>query len=238
VVTGVATYDSSEEELQEVSRATTPVMYDNGLYVRSNADAAAGAQQPLEKHKVEQLQQQVEQLQQQAQQAQRQAEQLRQQAQQAAQQAQQAAQQAQQAQQEAARLRDLLSQAGIDCDAGAVQLKEQLQRVQAVEQQQQEQKVQMAKMSEDNQRLLQQLAARQPGKCVVHGPADYTPERLAQKVSEAAHIPAASIEARRVWAAPAEYQADNTAGGTSSSSGNGNNSGGRRRRLAVWVLTL
>ena len=169
-------------------------------------------------------------------------EQLQQQVQQAQQQAQAAQQRAQLAEQKTAQLKDLLSRAGVDCDAGAVQLQGQLQRVEALEQQQQEQSAQLAKVSEDNQHLQQQLSARQPGKCVAHAHADCTPEYLAQKVGEAAHIPAASIEARRVWAAAPE---SSTTAGNSSSGGNGNNggsssnSGGRRhRRLAVWVLTL
>ena len=192
--------------------------------------------------KLQQMQQQVAQLQQRAEQAEHRTQAAQQQAQEAQQQAQEVQQQARHTAQENARLRDLLSKAGIDCDDGAVQVKAQRQRLEAVEQQQQEQKAQLAKVSEDNQRLQQQLSARQPGKCVAHAHADCTPEYLAQKVGEAAHIPAASIEARRVWAAAPE---SSTTAGNSSSGGNGNNggsssnSGGRRhRRLAVWVLTL
>jgi hypothetical protein len=236
VSTSAHTYDS-EEELQEVTRAaggSTGAVYDNALF-------DTGDWQQQMEQKLRQMQQQVAQLQQRAEQAEHRTQAAQQQAREAQQQAQEAQQQTQQTQQENARLRDLLSKAGIDCDAGAVQLQGQLQRVEALERQQQEQSAQLAKVSEDSQHLQQQLSARQPGKCVAHAPANCTPEYLAQKVGEAAHIPAASIEARRVWAAAPE---SSTTAGNSSSGGNGNNGGSsnsgghRHRRLAVWVLTL
>ena len=190
--------------------------------------------------KLQQMQQQVAQLQQRAEQAEHRTQAAQQQAQEAQQQAQEVQQQARHTAQENARLRDLLSKAGIDCDDGAVQVKAQRQRLEAVEQQQQEQKAQLTELSEGSRRMQQQLSAQQPSKCVLYAPATHTPELVAQQVSDAAHMSAASIKVKCVYV-PAESQAGHAAGNSSSSSnssGNGGNNGGSRRRLAVWVLTL
>jgi peptidoglycan hydrolase CwlO-like protein len=229
VSTSARTYDSSEEELQEVTRAadgSTGAVYHNALF-------ETGDWQQQMEQKLQQMQQQVAQLQQRAEQAEHRT-------QAAQQQAHEAQQQAQEARQETARLRDLLSKAGIDCDDGAVQVKAQRQRLEAVEQQQEEQKAQLTELSEGSRRMQQQLSAQQPAKCVLYAPATHTPELVAQQVSDAAHMSAASIKVKCVYV-PAESQAGHAAGNSSSSgnsSGNGGNNGGSRRRLAVWVLTL
>ena len=149
---------------------------------------------------------------------------------------------------ENAQLKEWLAKLGVDCGATALRAKQQLDdgvsannRVQELAEQQQQLEMRL-------QQQLSDIAPRLPSKCVVHAPADYTPQLVREDVCAAAKLSTDGVDVCCVYV-PRNSNGDNSSSSSSNGGNNGNNggdngsgsgsgSGSRRKQTAVWVLTL